>query len=113
MKLTFLTLLMAFNVSLLFAQRSYSIKGSVTDTMATYKLVNTTFTVLNQKDSTLVKYTRADAEGSFTMNHLRSGKFILLVTYPGYADYVENFMLDTINPVKDFGSINLILKSNL
>lgn len=113
MKLIFLTLLMVFNVVLLFAQRSYSIKGSVTDTMATYKLVNTTVTVLNQKDSTLVKYTRADAEGSFTMNHLRSGKFILLVTYPGYADYVENFMLDTINPVKDFGSINLILKSNL
>jgi hypothetical protein len=113
MKLTYLTLLMVFNAMLLFAQRPYAIKGSVTDTMATYKLVNTTLTVLNQKDSTLVKYTRADAEGTFTMNNLRSGKFILLVTYPGYADYIENFTLDTINPVKDFGSVNLILKSNL
>jgi hypothetical protein len=113
MKLTYLTLLMVFNAMLLFAQRPYAIKGSVTDTMATYKLVNTTLTVLNQKDSTLVKYTRADAEGTFTMNNLRSGKFILLVTYPGYADYIENFTLDTINPLKDFGSLNLILKSNL
>lgn len=114
MKLTYLMLLMVFNTALLFAQRSpYTIKGSVTDSMATYKLVNTTVTLLNQKDSTLVKFTRADAQGAFTMNHLPAGKFILLVTYPGYADYAENFSLDTIHPVKDFGSINLILKSTL
>lgn len=113
MKLTYLTLLMVFNTALLFAQRTYTIKGSVTDTMATYKLVNTTITLLHQKDSTLVKYTRADTAGSFKMTNLRSGKFILLITYPGYADYVENFALDTINSFKDFGSVNLILKSTL
>jgi len=113
MKLTYLMLLMVLNTALLFAQRPYAIKGSVTDTMATYKLVNTTITLLNQKDSTLVKYARTDAEGTFTVNNLHSGKFILLITYPGYADYVENFALDTINSVKDFGSVNLILKTNL
>lgn len=113
MKLTYLTLLMVFSTILLFAQKPYAIKGSVTDTMATYKLVNTTVTLLNQKDSTLVKFTRANAEGSFAINNLHSGKFILLITYPGYADYAENFTLDTINPEKDFGDIDLILKSTL
>jgi hypothetical protein len=112
MKLTYLVILMLCN-TLLFAQRPYAIKGSVIDTMATYKLVNTTITLLNQKDSTLVKYTRANAEGSFAINNLRSGKFILLVTYPGYADYAENFSLDSMNSDKDFGSVNLMLKSTL
>ncbi|WP_316816953.1 outer membrane beta-barrel family protein [Pedobacter nyackensis] len=113
MKLTYLTLLMVFSTVLLFAQKPYAIKGSVVDTMATYKLVNTTVTLLNQKDSTLVKFTRANAEGSFAINNLHSGKFILLVTYPGYTDYAENFTLDTVNPEKDFGNIHLILRSTL
>lgn len=113
MKLTFLTLSLICSTILLFAQKPYALKGSVTDTMATYKLINTAVTLLNQKDSTLVKFTRANAEGSFAINNLRSGKFILLITYPGYADYTENFTLDTINPEKDFGDINLILKSTL
>ena len=113
MKLTYLTLLMVCNSLFVFAQRPFTIKGSVTDTMATYKLVNTTVILLNQKDSTLVKFTRANAEGSFAINNLHSGKFILLITYPGYADYIENFTLDTFNSVKDFGNVNLVLKSTL
>lgn len=113
MKLTYLTLFMVFHTVLLFAQKPYTVKGSVTDTMATYKLVNTTITLLNQKDSTLVKFTRANDEGSFSVNNLRPGKFILLVTYPGYADYTEAFSLDSLQHEKDFGGINLILKSTL
>ncbi|ACU02431.1 outer membrane beta-barrel family protein [Pedobacter heparinus] len=95
------------------AQQGYAVKGSVTDSMATYKLVNTTITVLNQQDSTLVKFGRADAEGNFSLATLRPGKFILLVTYPGYADYAEDFTLDTAHAIKDFGSLNMILKSTL
>lgn len=95
------------------AQQNYSVKGSVTDSMATYELVNTTLTILNQKDSTLVKYTRADANGNFSMNKLKPGKFILLSTYPGYADYVEEFILDSANTIKNFGKLNMILKATL
>jgi len=113
MKLTYFTLLITLICFSSFGQSKYSIKGAVTDTMATYKLVNTTITLLNQKDSTLVKYSRADAMGRFTMNNLHSGQFILLITYPGYADYAEKFTLDPVHAVKDFGNVNLILKSTL
>ncbi|MDB5014391.1 MAG: TonB-dependent receptor, partial [Daejeonella sp.] len=41
------------------------------------------------------------------------GKFILFVTYPGYADFVEHFSLDSIKPGHDFGNLNLFLKSKL
>lgn len=114
MKLSALTMLiLILNVPILFAQKQYAIKGSVTDSMATYSMVNTAITLLHQKDSTLVKYTRANAEGSFALNDLKPGKFILLVTYPGYADYVEAFALDSANSSRDFGKLNLILKSTL
>lgn len=96
-----------------FAQKSYSVKGIVSDTTANAKLANTSISVLNSKDSTLVKFTRAAADGSFIIENLSASKFILLLTYPGYADYVEHFKLDSLTNHKDFGSVNLILKENL
>lgn len=111
-KVALLTVLLLCSFGLI-AQTSYTIKGAVTDTMASYKLVNTTITILNQQDSTLVKFGRADAEGHFNLSTLRPGKFILLATYPGYADYAETFELDSAHTAKDFGTIDLILKSTL
>lgn len=95
------------------AQSNYEVKGVVTDTAATYKMVNTTITILNAKDSTLVKYTRADAEGAFKLHLPKAGKFMVLVSYPGYADYVEDFLLDSLKKTHDFGRLNLMLKSTL
>jgi len=96
-----------------FAQNSYSVKGAAVDSVANIKLVNTSISVLNAKDSTLRKFTRAAANGSFNINNLGKGKFILLVTYPGYADYVENFSLDSVKTTHNVGNINMNLKSRL
>jgi hypothetical protein len=95
------------------AQNTYSIRGSVADTTSASKLANTTIAVLNSKDSTLVRFTRATATGSFVINNLRKGKFILMVTYPDYADYIEQFQLDSLKHEKNFGRLNLKLKSRL
>jgi hypothetical protein len=114
MKLAASTLLLCFFVISSFAQSNpYSVKGKVTDTAASYTMVNSTVSILNQKDSTLLKFSRVTQEGTFTIDNLRAGKFILLITYPGYADYVEQFALDSLKPSKDFNSINLLLKSTL
>jgi hypothetical protein len=96
-----------------YAQGPYSIKGIVIDTASTLKLVNTSISVLRAKDSTLVKFTRANENGVFTINNLPKGKLFILVTYPGYADYVAPFNLDSSKTVVDFGKINLILKATL
>ena len=96
-----------------YAQSSYQIKGSVIDSTASAKLVNTSVAVLNAKDSILFKFTRAKAGGEFLISGMRPGKFILLVTYPGYADYVEHFVLDSAKKEKNFGPLNLLLKENL
>jgi hypothetical protein len=95
------------------AQTTYSIKGAVTDTASRSKLVNTSVVILNAKDSTLRAYTRASSTGNFAVNNLTKGKYILLLTYPDFADYIEEFTLDSIKKEHNFGTINMTLKSRL
>lgn len=96
----------------LFAQ-NYSIKGTVIDTASAIALQNTSIAVLNSNDSTLVKFTRAGVNGSFSLTDLWEGKFILLVSYSDYADYVEHFSLDPAKSTLNFGNIKMILKAKL
>jgi hypothetical protein len=95
-----------------FAQSNYSIKGLVADSASNSKLTNASVSVLSAKDSILQKFTRVN-NGAFTISNLKKGKFLLLITYPGYADYVDNFTLDSAHTTHDFGHLNLILKSKL
>jgi hypothetical protein len=95
-----------------FAQNNYSIKGSLADTASNSKLTNATVAVLNAKDSILQKFTRVQ-DGIFAIDKLPKGKFILLVTYSGYADFVERFALDSAHTSHDFGRIGMILKTQL
>jgi hypothetical protein len=97
----------------LFAQATYSVKGVANDNVDLVKLYNTSVMVLNAKDSTLVNFTRAADDGSFVINGLSKGKFILVLAYPDYADYVEHFSLDSLNHEHDFGTINMGLKERL
>ena len=96
-----------------YAQNTYSIRGSAVDTAEKRMLHNTTIMVLNAKDSTLRKFTRAKTDGSFSIDNLVAGKFILVMSYPGYAEYAENFELDDKNPQRNFGKLSLTLASRL
>ncbi|HTB25964.1 MAG TPA: outer membrane beta-barrel protein, partial [Puia sp.] len=95
------------------AQNGYSVKGTIADTVEKVKLVTTTVTILQAKDSILVKFGYAKTDGSFMLDGLPGGKYILLVSYPDYADYVETFSLDSANPSHDFTNISLTPKSRL
>jgi hypothetical protein len=95
------------------AQSPYTVKGAVIDSSLNQRLMNTTVCVLNAKDSTLRSFARANANGDFAISKLGKGKFILLISYPGYADYVENFTLDSLKNQRDFGKVYLTLKSKL
>jgi len=114
MNLKLLTLIFCCFLSFsLVAQNTYSIKGTIVDTASRAKLVNTSISVLNAKDSILRAFTRAGANGLFSISNLSKGKFILLITYPGYADYVEPFALDSGKSGHDFGQLNMILRAKL
>lgn len=96
-----------------FAQNPYTIKGFVTDTANNSKLHNASIIVLNAKDSTLYKFSRAAANGTFSIGPIKKGKFILLLTYPEYADYVAPFSLDSVNNSIDFKQINMNSKAKI
>ncbi|MGF7078494.1 outer membrane beta-barrel protein [Mucilaginibacter sp. UYCu711] len=108
-----LTLWVALCSTTALAQQGYSIKGSAADTASFNKMFNSTVYVLNARDSVIQQYTYTDGGGTFVVKSLPSGKFILLVTYPDYADYAETFTLDTANPLHDFGKINMQPRSRL
>jgi len=109
--LTLLVVLLTIELTA-FAQSDFSIKGAVTDTAANTKLGYTTISVLNAQDSILRAFTRTKSDGTFTLKNLEKGEYILLVTYPKYADYVASFRLDSLKEY-NFGSINMILTSQL
>jgi hypothetical protein len=95
------------------AQTGFSVRGTLIDSATKQKLVNSSVCVLNAKDSILVAFSRTGSDGQFKLEHLPRGKYQLLVTYPEYADYVEQFKLDSAQTTVNFGNINLTLKEKL
>ncbi len=99
-------------VSLTCLAQSSHITGTVSDTAEKRNLSNGSVLLLRPADSILVQHTRTDAAGRFTLKNITPGHYLFVVTYPSYADYV-----DELN-VKDTGTITLptigmVLKSKL
>lgn len=108
--LLLLALILTFSVA---RSQTNSIKGVAADLSSNAKLHNATVSVLNAKDSTLYKFTRANAEGNFSFQNMKNGNFILLITYPEYADFVNKFSLDSANKSFDFKVIDMKTKAKL
>ena len=96
-----------------FAQNGYSVKGTIADSVEKVKLGTSAVVILQARDSILVKFGYAKTDGTFMMNGLHKGKYILLVSYPDYADYTEEFSLDSAHTIYDFGAVSMSLKSRL
>jgi len=113
MRALLLICLLLFVSRIAFAQNNYAVKGVIADSVEHVKLQNSSIAVLQAKDSLLVKYTRAGEDGAFSFNGLAKGKYILLVSYPDYADYTQSFTLDSTKQLRNFGNINITPKSRL
>ncbi|OIR13255.1 hypothetical protein GALL_56400 [mine drainage metagenome] len=88
------------------------VKGIISDTISKTNLQNAVISLLRAKDSILQKYTRADGQGNFEMTDLTKGKYILLITYPNYADYTDTFSLAENSSINT-GMIRMITKAHL
>lgn len=91
----------------------HNLKGVVVDTSANLMLKDAVVIIVNSKDSIIRKFTRTQSDGSFLMNGIADGNYILNISYPGYAGYSEKFALDSSRTTRDFNNIGLILKTNL
>ena len=88
-----------------------SLRGSIKDTSENKALSHAVVSLIQKQDSTLVRFTRSDAEGRFRMDSVPKGSYILLVTFPRFADLADELQL-TENE-QNLGTIALIQRSQL
>jgi len=89
-----------------------SIKGTVTDTVEKKNLSNSVVSLLKPVDSILVKFTRCDKDGHFSLTSLKEGKYILMITHPYMGDYFDEVQTNP-NLTTDLGNVYLTPKSKL
>lgn len=102
--------LLLLSIQLCFAQSV--IKGKISDTLEKKPLGNAVVSILKRSDSTLVQFTRSTRSGEFQINNIDSGRYVLLITYPGFADYADYIDVKH-EPETNVGFIPLTLKSKL
>jgi hypothetical protein len=108
-KLTALLLAIGFTtISFSYAQTG-SLKGTVVDSTNKVNLHNAVVSLLRPKDSVLVKFVRTNPQGSFEISNLPAGKFIVMISYPDYADFVDDIDLTT-TPQKSMGNVYIYWK---
>ena len=86
-------LFLLFFTQHLYAQTS-TLKGAVKDTMEKKVLPNAVVALVQKKDSILYKFVRADKAGNFQFNDVAPGKYLLLITFPGFADFAEDVQIN-------------------
>ena len=89
-----------------------SISGLVKDTAEKKPLVNAAVSILRAKDSILIGFTRSDSAGRFSLPIHAQGRYLLMITYPRFADYVEAINI-TDQKTLDMGNVQLVRKSDL
>jgi hypothetical protein len=89
--LCFIICSLLLNTSLSFSQIKLS--GTITDGADNVKLHKATIALLNPKDSILVNFARSGENGNFLIPKLDTGLYKLIVSYPQYADYVQDLKI--------------------
>ncbi|ANI88529.1 hypothetical protein A9P82_03975 [Arachidicoccus ginsenosidimutans] len=98
---------------LYYANAQSSIHGKVIDTTSGQNLTNAAACLIEAKDSMLYKFTRIKQDGSFNINNVDTGKYILLVSYPEFADFVSTITVADSSKNVDLGTINMIQMEHL
>jgi len=88
------------------------IKGSITDSLEQKNLSNGSVLLLQKSDSIIVRHIRTDKMGNFELKGIRPGSYLLLVTYPSYADYADELEIKDSLP-HTLRPIGMVLKSKL
>lgn len=111
MKKLIVCLLLSF-IAIIGYTQSPSLKGILVDTFENKSLTNAVISLLSNKDSVLVKFTRADKAGKFSISNLREGSFMVMITHPYMADRFEPISIEKDSDI-DMGLLYMIPKLKL
>jgi len=89
-----------------FSQSGFRITGKIVDTTEKTILVNANIVLLAAKDSLLITSVRSNMEGKFEFNNIPKGQYILLASFPKYADFIDRVELS--NQDRDLGQVPLL-----
>ena len=87
------------------------VKGTVTDTLNNVPLTFSSVVLMRASDSVITAFTRTNGEGKFITNLKTNGKYILRITYPNFADYID--VINIKEPSNDLGILPLVSKEHL
>src|SRR6266487_805242 len=104
MKRILLVALFIAATSFLFAQKS-AVKGRVYDSVINKGLAYATVSLVKEKDSTLVSFSRADSSGSFKLNAVEKGRYLVSTSYVGYVPVWKSIEVTGTNNVEDIGNV--------
>jgi len=90
-----------------FSQTNLTLSGILTDKSSHEPVFSGTVQLLRAKDSVYVDGAISDDKGVFTLQNLKSGNYILKVTYIGYLTLFKNVNLNGAVPVTRLGEIPL------
>lgn len=110
MKKTFLLVTLTTFIFICTSQ-AQTFSGVISDTVNRKTIENAVIALLKPGDSILYKFVRTNKEGAFEMKNVKPGKYVLMVTHPYFADF-----LDDINVTENglnLKSLAVIPKSKL
>ena len=111
MKYFFITSLLFLCVLSQSFGQTYTIKGTVTDTLNAAQLQRASVVLIRMPDSVIQTFTRTKADGSFELKVPAQGKYLLVVTFPSFADYTD--VINVKKSVTNYGAIPMVSKEHL
>lgn len=93
--------LFSFLLSLATFAQYTTVSGTVKDTTEKKNLALASVNILRAKDSVLVKTVRTSSKGEFSITSLAVGTYIIMVSYPQYADFTDKITVGATPTVLD------------
>lgn len=113
MKKTYLILILSVICTMTFAQSASVISGQVVD-KSNMPIERATIVLLNLPDSTMIKGTLTNQKGSFSLNQIEDGKYVVRISFVGYKSYTRQVVISNkrksyfLNTIK-LGDDNVML----
>src|SRR5262245_49930640 len=94
------------------AEHSPAVRGRLSDTLNKSFLQFGSVSLIRANDSMLVRFTPTDSLGNFYLQADSPGRYILMATYPGFADYIDRINLKKGEPLQ-LGEVPMVTTTHL
>jgi Outer membrane protein beta-barrel family/Carboxypeptidase regulatory-like domain len=91
--------------------QSFTVKGSVVDTLNSANLPYASVVFMRASDSVIQTFARTRQDGSFSAKLPATGKYIMRITFPSFADYIDNVTVK--GGETDLGKLPMVSKEHL